>query len=526
MFFINFNHFLLFLLLKCKIVHLYIVIPLKSTNTLFFSNFNKGITINNNNSISEIYTKWVNNTLFADLLVGEPNQLATSFLSTEEYGFTFYEEFSTNELKQLNVKEYNEYIKENSNSIVHSNELNYNFSFWEYLSYEEPLTIYKFNDNEIFSYEMLSQKIYKTKSIHFLYAIRHSSKVFNTTDFINFEKNYQESKNQLRKLNYTSFSYFCIGLQLGGRRNTHQVNNIVGEFFEKNEINSRDWSIYFIDKNKGIKNSNNYIGYLILGSSPYQYLSDIYTENEAFSTDSENEGFDWTFRACLSFYKTYIKIDDNMINLNKYQMKAKLDFNFEIIKGTWNSKTLLEQYFFTELMESGKCFESKIDKTSLSYYHYFYCDKNKITKKDLLKFPKLYFHHIELSMIFELTYEDLFETFGDVILFKIVFDTSYEWTFGKIFLKKYMFSYNDASKKIYFYNKKYSVNENEEKNRNISFYIEILIIIILVFIFGFLGFYIGKKIYKKYNKDANELEDFNDEQLIKEENTIIEMITQ
>ena len=150
MFFINFNHFLLFILLKCKIVHLYIVIPLKSTNTQFFSNLNKGIAINNNNSISEIYTKWVNNTLFADLIVGEPNQIATSFLSTEEYGFTFYEEFSINELKQLNVKEYNEYLKENSNSIVHSNELNYNFSFWEYLSYEEPLTIYKFNDNEIF----------------------------------------------------------------------------------------------------------------------------------------------------------------------------------------------------------------------------------------------------------------------------------------------------------------------------------------------------------------------------------------
>ena len=136
-----FNHFLLFILLKIEIINSYIVIPLKCTNTLFFSNLNEYIYINNNNSISEIFTKWVNNTLFTDLIVGDPHQISTSFLSTEEYGFTFYEEFSTKELRELNIKEYNEYTKENSQSIIHTNELNYNFSFWEYLSFEEPLTI-------------------------------------------------------------------------------------------------------------------------------------------------------------------------------------------------------------------------------------------------------------------------------------------------------------------------------------------------------------------------------------------------
>ena len=195
-------------------------------------------------------------------------------------------------------------------------------------------------------------------------------------------------------------------------------------------------------------------------------------------------------------------------------MKAKLDFNFEIIKGTSSSKSLLEEHFFNSLIESKKCFESKINKTSLSFYHYFYCDKNKITKNDLKKFPTLYFHHIEFSIIFELTYEDLFEIFDDIILFKVVFDTSYEWIFGRLFLKKYMFSYNDASKKISFYNTNFSIKNKGKKESKIKFYFEIASIIILVFIFGLLGFFIGKLIYKKYRKDANELEDLNNENLI------------
>ena len=316
---------LLYIFLIDRFVESYIVIPLKSTDYIYFSNRNNYITINNNKAISEIFAKWVNNNLYADLIIGEPNQISTAFLSTEEYGFTYYEEFSTKELKELNVNEYKEYLINNSETVEPSNELNFNFSFWEYLSYEEPILTYKYNDNEIFSFEKLDNNKYKTKNIHFLYAIRHSSKIFNTTDFIEFEKKYQESKNELRKLNYTSFSYFCLGLQLGGKRYSYQVKNIVGELLTKNEITSQDWSIYFIDKYK-----NNYVGFLFLGSAPHQYLSNIYDENQLYLTESDSEGYDWTWRASLSFYKAYIKIDDNLLNLNKYGILFFL-FNEDIL---------------------------------------------------------------------------------------------------------------------------------------------------------------------------------------------------
>jgi hypothetical protein len=331
----------------------------------------------------------------------------------------------------------------------------------------------------------------------------------NTSDFIEMEKRFQESKNELRKLNYTSFSYFNIGLKLGDKFHSYNVKNIVGELLSKHEITSSDWSIYFSDKTTN--KNNDYIGYLFLGSTPHQYLSNKYNENELFYTNSEN--YDWTWLATLSFYKIYIKSDDKIIDLNKYQFKAKLDFNFNIIKGTWQSKTVLEDLFFSPLINSNKCFESKIAKNSYSFYSFFYCDKNKITKNDLMKFPIIFFHHIELANIFELTYGDLFETVDDIILFKIVFDTSNEWIFGRIFLKKYLFSYNDASKKIYYYNKKYQEKEigDNTKGNQSSYVVEIIVIIILVFIFGFLGFFIGKKIFTNLKKDANELENINDE---------------
>ena len=145
------NYILLFFVIKIQIVELYIVIPLKSTDNSYSSEINDYMTINNNKLISNIFSKWVHNYLYTDLIIGEPNQKATAFLSTEEYDFIFYEEYSTNELKELNINHYNEYLRNKSQSIMVSNELNLNFSFWEYLSFEEPFIVHKFDDNEIFS---------------------------------------------------------------------------------------------------------------------------------------------------------------------------------------------------------------------------------------------------------------------------------------------------------------------------------------------------------------------------------------
>ena len=102
----------------------YIVIPLKSTDDLYFSKLSKkNITINNKDIINEIFHKRIFNVLYTDLIIGEPNQKSTAFILQDNFGFYFYEEFSTKELKELRYDNYNFYLKNKSKSINRSDEL-------------------------------------------------------------------------------------------------------------------------------------------------------------------------------------------------------------------------------------------------------------------------------------------------------------------------------------------------------------------------------------------------------------------
>ena len=209
-----------------------------------------------------------------------------------------------------------------------------------------------------------------------------------------------------------------------------------------------------------------------------------------------------------------------------YDKRVELDFNFGLIKATWYMKNILDSKYFSKLIKQGKCFESQINKTEYTYYAYYYCDKNKITNEDLNSFPGIYFKHNEFSFIFELNAEDLFETYGNIIIFKIVFDTSSHLVLGKIFLTKYLFSYDDESKKIYFYNKNYGKEDNNDietndNNKNKYFTIQIILIICGVIVFAIIGFFIGKFIYNKKKIPTQELSDIEkDDNFINNENNI------
>ena len=105
----------------------------------------------------------------------------------------------------------------------------------------------------------------------------------------------------------------------------------------------------------------------------------------------------------------------------------------------------------------------------------------------------------------------------EIIIFKIVFDTSNYWVLGKIFLAKYMFSFDEEDKKIYFYNKNYGDNgeidlNNHEKNNYLI--IQVISIIIGIIIFSILGFFIGKFFYNKKKIITHELDDIEDENFI------------
>ena len=497
----------------------YIVIPLKSTYDLYFSKLSKDyISINSSEIINQIYFKYIHNVLYTDLTIGEPNQKATAFISHEKHGFLFYEEFSTEELKELGYTNYNKYSTNESNTINPTDEINYDFSFWSYFSYEEILYLNIFNDKDIFNPDKFNDinKKKTEKGIHFLYAKRNSSKIPNTEDFINMEKKYQKEKEELRKLNFTDFSYFSLGLQLDSGKAIHGEKSFIEEFYSKKEISSKDWSIYFIKNKK----RNRYDIFLILGSIPHIYLSNIFNEKQQYSTYSDKNV--WSYNAVLSFKDIYTQINDTNISLVDSETYAIFNYNFGLIRATWYVKTNLENIYFNNLIKQGKCFESKLYKTEYTYYGYYYCDKNKITNEEIKKFPTIYFKHIFFSKVFELNADDLFETFGDIIIFKMVFDTSTHWMLGQVFLSKYMFSFNTDNKKIYFYNKNIKIDEKgniepEPNNENKYLILQIILIIVCVIAFSIIGFFIGKCIYKR-KIVAHELKEMEEDNFIENNN--------
>ena len=197
-----------------------------------------------------------------------------------------------------------------------------------------------------------------------------------------------------------------------------------------------------------------------------------------------------------------------------FDRTAEVDFNFGLISASWQAKTILGKKYFNNLIQQGKCFESRFNRTGHSYYAYFYCDKNKLTNEEIKSFPGIYFKHTEFSYIFEFNSDDLFENFGDIIIFKIIFDSNNIWKLGKLFLKKYMLSFDDEDKKIFFYNKKYDEDNSYDSNdngKNQLLSIKISAIVGAILLFGIVGFFIGKWIYKKEKINTHELDDIADE---------------
>ncbi len=143
-----------------------------------------------------------------------------------------------------------------------------------------------------------------------------------------------------------------------------------------------------------------------------------------------------------------------------------------------------------------------------------YCYADKFTKNDIDKFPRIIFNKLKLD--FNITFEsnELFYYRDNKYFFKIYkrLGVSKKFILGRIFLKKYLTIFNADKKKIYFYNTKKinednSNNNNEEKTFNEWWKIIIIIFLISIIIFLIIGILIGKVLYKKRKKHANELDD-------------------
>ena len=331
------------------------------------------------------------------------------------------------------------------------------------------------------------------------------NKAINNVEFI-----YAQASQDFFDLIDPKLSCGYLGLQLSSGSTYFEWNSLINNLQSQKNINSKKWCIIFNDNKL-----NYYDGFLVLGIIEEDYKEIFNINNNSDYTSDYSlpyiyKNVNWE----IKFNEIYYYINNKNVSFfNEIQGLFLIDYNYIISNIDYFES--IKQNFFNSYINKGICFIDKIQTkkreriSNKQYLNIIICDKNKF--KDMNKFPSLYFKHIKFNKIFELNYKDLFEEFGNSIIFSILFDEEekHHWTFGRIFLKKYQFIFDNDQKTITFI-EKILINKDKKliiKSDNKILILKIMIIAFLVIGFGF-GLFFGKKIWDKNRKKrANELDD-------------------
>ena len=310
------------------------------------------------------------------------------------------------------------------------------------------------------------------------------------------------------KQNITGFSCLHMGLQL----NPIYFNNFMETFIDQlkklDYIESKYWTIDFSD------NEN---GNLLIGIPPHKYNGEKYNENNIRTCVAEIIEKSYYGEKIIYWGLIFDKIyfnSDNGTEISLLYKKCIFDYGINYIEGSNEYLNYIEKIFFNKYYENKICFkEENIISLNNGRFTIIWCTK----EIDVKSFPKINLLSQKIEYNFELDYEDLFLIKDEKIFFKIVFrEKRNKFTFGKIFLQKYFFTYSFDNRIIGFYNK--VLNKNQT-----SYNIKQIIIIVLFFCLLIGVIIVGVYLFKKYilnkkNKRINEIDDNYDYMLGKEEN--------
>ena len=331
----------------------------------------------------------------------------------------------------------------------------------------------------------------------------------NLTKFINIEKftfllgNYSSSDNK-----YKDKEKFCA--KIGLYKNLIPVyayaKNFITFLKEEKIIDSYSWSIFFFDKENSynINNDiqNKYQGFYIAGISDKDYLN-IFKPTDIININAIDNNINFK----IYFYespnnKTEILCSENsIINFN-------IDYNYIISEKDYYDK--IKNSFFKKYIDNKICTEKFSYITYQGQKRMIICDLN--FKKYLNLYPTLYLYNKEFSFIFNLDYNDVFLEYEEKIYFLIIYKEMINpiWTFGKLFMKKYPFIFDQDKKTISFvYLEKFkSKGNNKIKENNYYRKIKEYFLYSLLFIGIIIGLLLGRRFWNKNRKlKANELEE-------------------
>ena len=229
--------------------------------------------------------------------------------------------------------------------------------------------------------------------------------------------------------------------------------NLIYSLKIANATNSYNW---FLDYN----NIQNGQSKMIIDGFPHdlnrtKYNEEKFITSHAVAFDDLNRYPLWS----LSFADIYY--NNIKMNISSRDSKiARIQFDFGIIAAPNETSSILDEQFFGKYYNANICF-----KDSLSIETFIYCKNTK--EFDIKKFKSIYFKNVEMNIIFELSYEELFYFSDNYIYFMIIFRKDGNWIFGEPFLKKYYLVYNQEAKTIGYYQgmeKKDNDNNNNDNN--------------------------------------------------------------
>ena len=343
-----------------------------------------------------------------------------------------------------------------------------------------------------------------------------------STESYNFFTNIEKNEDNKLKINNIPFVYnsktdlyqyienelICglIGIPLFDKENFQGNFNLINTLYNLN-ITDNYTLTYEYDEN------DNNDGMLIIGEEPFNYNPNKYRKEQIrndYSIGEHNELVWGTLFNSIYFYDK----DNNKISIKDIKY-ARFIPELNCIIGTQSYYRIIKEKFFDFYINKTICnmelVPLKTYDSKMKNYYIFSCGSNN-SDFQVEKFPTLYFKHVKFNYTFELDYKDLFIIKGNKVFFMIFFPYSYieHFEFGKIFLKKYFFSYDIDKKNIYFYNNNISIDENivdnnKEKNK-IVLYVLISLGIIFCLISCIIGFYFGKKLYEKNKRDKRKNE--------------------
>ena len=298
-------------------------------------------------------------------------------------------------------------------------------------------------------------------------------------------KNYDKYKSNLQLVNFNQFYHAPNNSYSSDNPNTCGVfglkyksdKSIEGEDKCLNLINS----LYNIPENKinyqvfsikYIKNDKDIDGKLIIGNYPHQYDSDNYDEDNFVKVNlnetslEENNDFHTTFYE-IFFYR------NNKIDVFTEKRSEKKPENLHSIFIIEQNMFMVPQSFFDLYIEN--FFKDYINNEvcevvsiDLSKYNTIICTKSKISSLTAFyeTFPTVFFFHFGFNETFEFTRKELLVEDNGLIYFMMFTDEDNKndnyWGIGKIFMQKYLLTFDYDNHILGYYNATTKKNEKDE----------------------------------------------------------------